>query len=305
MVAGHWYYKNMKTILTKGRYVVAVSGGVDSVVLLDLLSRQAELRLTIAHFDHGIRPDSGADRLFVQALAKKYGLPFAYDAAQLGPGASEAVARKARYQFLEQVRRASQASSIVTAHQQDDVLETAVLNMLRGTGRKGLTSLQDRPDIRRPLLGYSKQAIMAYAKAQGLEWREDVTNHDQAYRRNYVRHSILPKLPADGRQRLVDILAAQRVINEELDRLLTNYLHVQPVSRTLDRKAFAQLPHAVAKEVLASWLRANGMLNFDRKTLERVTVSAKVGRPGSLSALKDGNCLVIGVTDLALKRSER
>ncbi len=291
--------------LVPGKYVVAVSGGVDSVVLLDLLSRQPELRLTVAHFDHGIRPDSGADRLFVQTLAKKYGLPFVYDAAQLGPGTSEATARQARYQFLEQARRASRAASIVTAHHQDDLLETAVLNLLRGTGRKGLTSLQDRTSIRRPLLAYAKPTIIAYAKAHDLAWHEDSTNHDQSYRRNYVRQSLLPKLPVAGRQRLLEVLAAQRAVNEELDRLLTNYLHLQPVSGVLDRAAFARLPHAVAKEVLASWLRANGLSNFDRKTLENVTVRAKVGRAGSLAALKDDNCLVIGVSQLALRHIER
>jgi tRNA(Ile)-lysidine synthase len=302
LAAGHCYYKGMKITLSSGRYVVAVSGGVDSVVLFDLLQRQPGMRLTIAHFDHGIRPDSGGDRMFVQALAQKHGLPFVYDTAHLGPGASEAVARQARYQFLEQVRRASRARAIVTAHHQDDLLETAVLNMLRGTGRKGLTSLQDRSDIRRPLLGYSKQAIMAYAKAQGLVWHEDVTNHDQAYRRNYVRHSILPKLTAEKRQRLLAILAKQLEINGQLDMLLTNYLHLQPIAQRLNRPAFSQLPHAVAKEVMASWLRANGLSNFDKKTIERATINAKVGRTGSLTELKGKSRLVIGVNDLSFRR---
>lgn len=295
----------MKITLASGRYVVAVSGGVDSVVLLDLLKRQPGMSLTVAHFDHGIRPDSAADRVFVQALANKYELPFVYDTAQLGPGASEDEARQARYKFLERVRQVSQAGAIVTAHHQDDLLETAVLNLLRGTGRKGLTSLRDRSDLRRPLLAYAKSQLLAYAKERGLDWHEDETNHDQTYRRNYVRHSILPKLGAGGRQRLLDILAAQRVINDELDGSLTNYLHLQPVARRLDRRAFIQLPHGVAKEVLASWLRANGLSNFDRKTLERVAVGAKVGRAGSSVDLNGGSRLLIGATDLALKHIER
>lgn len=295
----------MKITLAAGRYVVAVSGGVDSVVLLDLLKRQPGMSLTVAHFDHGIRPDSAADRVFVQALADTFELPFVYDTAQLGPGASEALARTARYQFLERVRLSSQARAIVTAHHQDDLLETAVLNLLRGTGRKGLTSLQDRSDLRRPLLGYAKTQLLAYAQAQGLEWHEDETNHDQAYRRNYVRHSLLPRLSDAGRQRWLEVLAAQLTINDELDGLLTNYLHLQSTARRLDRAAFTQLPHDVAKEVLASWLRANGLSNFDRKTLERVVVSAKVGRVGSSVDLNGGSRLLIGVTDLALKHIER
>jgi tRNA(Ile)-lysidine synthetase-like protein len=295
----------MNIELPAGWYVVAVSGGVDSVVLLDLLRRQSELRLTVAHFDHGMRPDSPADRLFVQELARQYDLPFVYDVAQLGPAASEAVARHARYQFLNQVRLASRATAIVTAHHQDDLLETAILNMMRGTGRKGLSSLRDRADIRRPLLAYSKQTIKDYAVAQGLDWHEDASNADQTYRRNYVRHSVLPRLTAEARQRLLNILSKQQAVNAQLDELLANYLHVQPIAKQLNRPAFNQLPHVVAKEVMASWLRANGLANFDKKTIERATISAKVGHSGSQTELKGKSRLLIGVNDLAIKQGER
>src|SRR5882724_1815869 len=129
-----------------GRYVVATSGGVDSMALLHLLyqmSRDSDAGwwLTVAHFDHGIRSDSAEDRQLVQAIARQYGLPFVYDEGRLGPGASEATARQARYSFLHQVLGASGARAIMTAHHQDDVLETAIFNLIRGTGRKGLTSL--------------------------------------------------------------------------------------------------------------------------------------------------------------------
>ncbi len=295
----------MEIALPPGNYVVAVSGGVDSVVLLDLLSRQPELHLTVAHFDHGIRSESQDDRLFVQALAKAYRLPFVYETAQLGPGASEATARVARYTFLESVRRASNARAIVTAHHQDDLLETAVLNLQRGTGRKGLTSLRDRPLLHRPLLQYPKPTIIAYATALGLEWHEDATNVDQTYRRNYVRHTVLPKLTAASRQWLIGIIARQTVINDELDELLTKYLQAQPGLRVLDRAAFAQLPLSVAGEVMASWLRANGLLNFDRKTIERATQTARQGRNGTTTELKGGNQLIIGRAELALRLIER
>lgn len=295
----------MEIALPPGNYVVAVSGGVDSIVLLDLLSRHPGLHVTVAHFDHGIRPESQDDRLFVQALAKAYRLPFVYKTAQLGPGASEATARVARYTFLESVRRASDAGAIVTAHHQDDLLETAVLNLQRGTGRKGLTSLRDRPLLHRPLLNYPKPAIIAYATARGLEWHEDATNVDQTYRRNYVRHTVLSKLTAATRQRLIGIIARQTVVNDELDELLTKYLHAQPGLRVLDRAAFAQLPLSVAGEVMASWLRANGLRNFDRKTIERATQTARQGRNGTITELKGGNRLSIGRAELALRLIER
>src|SRR5438132_889977 len=127
----------MDIALEPGTYIVAVSGGVDSMVLLDLLRTKPELKLIVAHYDHGMRPNSTADRQLVQAVSKHHGLTFIYDQGKLG-NASEATARRARYDFLHQVREASQARAIITAHHQDDLLETAILNILRGTGRRGL-----------------------------------------------------------------------------------------------------------------------------------------------------------------------
>src|SRR5262249_18822874 len=153
--------------------VVAVSGGVDSMTLLDVLAKQPDLRLVVAHFDHGIRADSEQDRQLVQAAAERYGLPFVFDMGHLGPATSEAKARRARYDFLRRVQRSSGARAVVTAHHQDDVLETAMLNLLRGTGRRGLTSLNSRPGLERPLLDTPKWKIKDHALSARLNWRED------------------------------------------------------------------------------------------------------------------------------------
>ena len=134
------------------------------------------MRLTVAHYDHGIRSDSAEDRRLVQALAREYGLPFVYHSGRLGTGASEAVARQARYGFLHAVRRASAAQAVITAHHQDDVLETAILNLLRGTGRRGLGSLKSTDVVKRPLMAVSKNELLRYAEREGLRWREDSTN---------------------------------------------------------------------------------------------------------------------------------
>src|SRR5690606_5271626 len=101
-----------------GKYVVAVSGGVDSMVLLDLLRQKPKLELIVAHFDHGIRPDSAEDRKLVQRVAKHYDLPFVYAEGKLGPKASEALAREARYAFLRRVQAEQGAEAIITAHHQ-------------------------------------------------------------------------------------------------------------------------------------------------------------------------------------------
>lgn len=187
----------MKAVLASpGSYVVAVSGGVDSMALLHLLRKNPGLDLVVAHFDHGIRDNSSEDRKFVQTFAKANGLKFVYEEGNLGAGASEARARDARYKFLHKTVEDTGSAAIVTAHHQDDVLETAIINLLRGSGRKGLTSLGNRPGIERPLLSVPKRDLVAYAKDQGLRWREDSTNQDLDYLRNYVRHRLLPRFDA-------------------------------------------------------------------------------------------------------------
>ena len=187
----------MDISLESGTYIVAVSGGVDSIVLLDILKNQTDLNLIVAHFDHGVRTDSELDRQFVEKLSKKINLPFVYESAQLGSAASEEAARSARYAFLERARQAYQARAIVTAHHQDDVLETAIINLLRGTNRRGLSSLTSRPQLARPLLHVSKRDLKAYAQEQGLVWREDSTNSDDSYLRNYVRLHLVPQFSSN------------------------------------------------------------------------------------------------------------
>jgi tRNA(Ile)-lysidine synthase len=206
----------VKLAVPKGRYIVAVSGGVDSMVLLDMLVQQPGLLLTVAHFDHGIRDDSHKDRQLVQKTAHNYGLPFVYNKGNLGAGASEADARKARYQFLHTVRKASLAEAIITAHHQDDLLETAIINMLRGTGRRGLSSLKSQDRILRPLLTYSKKQIQSYAETHNIVWYEDSTNKDEKYLRNYVRRQILAKFSDEQRQQLLVHLNTAHEFNGEL-----------------------------------------------------------------------------------------
>lgn len=295
----------MELSLPEGKYVVAVSGGVDSVVLLHALRSQSGVGLVVAHFDHGIRPDSAADRSFVQKMAKDHALPFFYEEGRLGPGASEAAARAARYDFLGRVRNETAARAVVTAHHRDDVLETAIINLLRGSGRKGLTALAARPGLERPLLDVPKSDVMDHARTHGLEWREDSTNRDTDYLRNYVRHRLLPRFGADGRARLWDIINDLRATNAELDSMLTDLLSDRQLSGRLDRDWFASLPHGVAKETMAAWLRGSGRRDFDGKALERLVVAAKTGRPGKVFDVSKGFGLKVTAHDLALTRSER
>ncbi len=290
---------------TPGSYVVAVSGGVDSMALLDMLRRQPGLELVVAHFDHGIRDDSAEDRKLVQAFAKDNDLRFVYEEGRLGVSASEAKAREARYGFLRKVLNYTDSMAIITAHHQDDVLETAVINILRGSGRKGLTSLGNQTDLLRPLLRVPKRDLVAYAQDHGLKWREDSTNQDETYLRNYVRRRLLTRFDDDGRARLWQIITDLSKTNQELDTLLVKQLQAQPVSGTLDRQWFNHLSHAAAREMMAAWLRLHGSRGFDSKTLERLVVAAKVAAPGKVFPVQAGVNLRVNTEHLALTGPER
>ncbi len=291
--------------LKPGRYVLAVSGGVDSMVLMDLLRQRPDIKLTVAHFDHGIRAESAEDRRLVQQEAARHGLPFVYTHGNLGEDASEATARDARYKFLRKVQQTVNAHGIITAHHQDDLLETVVMNILRGTGRKGLSPLISMNGIHRPLLHVPKQKLHEHARDNQLVWHEDSTNTDQKYARNYIRHSLLPHVDEHGKTRLLELVAKQAEINLEIDTLLVNYLHFQDSRDTIRRKWFINLPHAVSKEILATWLRSHNLQDFDRKTLERLVIGAKVSAPGKALDVIKNYQIRVDPEYLLLKQSNR
>lgn len=295
----------MNIDIEPGTYVVAVSGGVDSVALLHALQKRSGLKLIVAHFDHGIRVDSALDLEHVQQMARQYGLPFIYDRGNLGIDASEDEARQARYKFLDSVRSASNAQAIIIAHHQDDALETVVLQLLRGTGRRGLSSLGSHLTLLRPLLHVPKVYLKAYAKSNGLTWREDSTNQDERYLRNYVRLKILPKLNPEERQRLSELINRMRQVNQEIDNLLDLSLHMQPSRSSLSRHWFTGLPHSVASEVMAHWLRRHGIRGFDKKHLQKLVVAAKTLAPGQRTDVDKTHILKVSKDILALAPRDR
>ncbi len=288
----------MKIHLEPGKYIVAVSGGVDSVDLLDVLSKQQDLELVVAHFDHGIRGDSAEDRKFVEDLAKKYGLLFEYEEGNLGEDISEARAREARYKFLKDVKEKHRAQAIVTAHHQDDLLETIILNLLRGTGRKGITSLSDHKDIKRPLLKTTKQQILDYAQQHELTWHEDPSNVDTNYLRNKIRHQIIPKLSDEDREKFLSIHESLAKQNPEIDNLLATY---QKEENKLSKKDVNMADHKVARELISSRLRANGVADLDQKKIERIVVGAKTLKHGKEIPVNKGATIEVQKDLLLLK----
>lgn len=254
-------------------FVVAVSGGVDSVVLLHMLAtRKSEaVEYVVAHVDHGMRDDSAVDANFVKTLAKNYRFKYEEKKAKLGSDASESEARKVRYDFLREVMRRHKAEKIVTAHHQDDLIETMIINILRGTGPRGLAVMQAPSDILRPLLNKTKQDLQEYAEKNKLKWREDSTNNDLKYLRNYVRKKIMPKL-STKRSFFVELNKKMFSCYHDIDMRIATLVYGQTV---LNRTKFVSLPFIVQSELMRAWLIKRGVALEDRKIIERAVIAAK------------------------------
>lgn len=262
-----------------------MSGGVDSVTLLAMILK-GEIKINnknlkpenviVAHFDHGIRVNSEVDRIFVENLAKKYGLEFFFKREELGPDASEALAREKRYKFLKEVVAQTDSSSIITAHHQDDLIETAMINLIRGTNRRGLSSLSSSESIIRPMLNMTKIQILDYAKKNNLDWREDETNESTKYLRNRLRKQ-LASLSESDRQKIIDLIKPSNSLNIKLDQELENIFSLAVKNNELDRRIFISLSHKISKELLAFWLKKYEV-NYDKKLIEKLTINLKTGK---------------------------
>lgn len=291
----------MEVNIPLGKYVLAVSGGVDSMVLLDLLVKQAKssqlraksltssIELVVAHFNHGIRPDSSSDEKLVVTAAKKYSLPVEVGYGALGKNTSEEKARYARYAFLETVKKKYGAEAIITAHHQDDLIETAFINLIRGTGRQGLSSIHSRK-ILRPLLGYTKEEIIKYARQNSLKWHEDRSNKDTQYLRNYIRQTVMPKLGREKRAAIISNLDKVAKLNIIIDKeiaILSQNKH------KLNRQMFTALPTEVGNELLVDWFRRNNLKDFDQKTINRLSVAIKTAQPGTKHEIIKGRTIIL------------
>lgn len=205
-----------------GKYVVAVSGGVDSVCLLDMLANHGGYELVVAHVDHGIREDSALDAELVQQLAKKYQFNIVITKLTLSKQSSENQLRQARYSFLFDQLQKQDAQAILTAHHADDLVETSIMNIRRGTDRYGAAGGMTRQGIVRPLINVTKNELRAYALEHKLDWHEDSTNQLNKYTRNKIRNTIIPRINVDAyRDHMVTLSNLNNKIDSELKSLVS------------------------------------------------------------------------------------
>lgn len=182
--------------LEPGRAVVAVSGGADSLALLDLLVATTSthgLELSVVHVDHGVHPDSHQAAERVAGAARRYRLPFLSRSLNLGHEAGETVARDARYGALEEMRLEAGACYVLLAHHRDDQVETVLMRFLGGTGPAGLAAMAGRHGtLVRPLLGFRHDELLRHLEGTGTAWWEDPANQDERHLRAWIRRRLIP-----------------------------------------------------------------------------------------------------------------
>jgi tRNA(Ile)-lysidine synthase len=271
--------------------LVAVSGGVDSVVLLELfrrLGKELSIDLAVGHLDHALRPDSAADAAFVERLARDHDVPFfgrRRDVRQRAEAQGEnleAAARACRYAFLDEAAEDAGATRIAVGHTLDDRAETVLFHLARGAGLDGLGAPAPvRGRIIRPLIDLPRAEVAAFAREEGLTWREDPTNRDTALSRNRIRHRVLPELSRINPRALEAIGRASELARESSD--LTSALldpiwssvrladEAQAGSVSLDREALVSLPEPVQRALLR---RALKRVRGDLTGLEAVHLHA-------------------------------
>lgn len=275
----------------RGPFVVAVSGGRDSMVLLAALARAApESIACVASFDHGTGDASSHALEFVRAEAKRLGLPIR-TARSHSPATRESGWREQRWAFLRGVAHDVHAP-IMTAHTLDDHLETVVMRVLRGSHARGLAGLLAPSGIARPLVGIARDAVAATARAWDVRWIDDPTNLSRRHLRNRVRLDILPALErADPALRMALLALSLRAarLRLELDALIADHIEAEPAPGGAS-VALRSLARFDASSLALLWpaLAATWGIILDRRGTERLLSFTIRGRSGARIQVSGG-----------------
>ena len=274
--------------------VVAVSGGVDSMVLLDVLARMARRerwRLIVGHVDHQLRASSAEDAQFVAAESarRRIGGDAIAVTVRAGKGGLAARAREARYAALLALARREEATVIATAHTANDQAETLLLRLLRGTGARGLAGIPAKRlvagsvSVVRPLLGLTREDVLGHARRFGVRWREDPSNASPARLRNRVRAEVLPLLRAlqPDVVRALARAATQAAEAASVMRFasLRALKRVQEGNGVVSREKWIRLPTGLGAAVMRRALAAvRGDAGTSAAQVEAACAAARKGR---------------------------
>ncbi len=279
---------------------VAVSGGADSVCLLEALRELApqwHLHLAVLHLDHGLRgEESREDAEFVRELASRMQLPFVLARAELASvsGNLEEAAREARLHFFREQITAGVVDRVALGHTRSDQAETVLFRFLRGAGSAGLAGIRPVTDdgMVRPLLDVTHAETEAFLRARGIAWREDSSNASARFARNRIRHHLLPQLSREWNPALEETLARtadwalaeEAYWKEEITRLAAAHLREDGAAVVAPAEELARLPLAAARrlvrhaiELAKGNLRSIGLDHVDR-VIEMARAGAGHGR---------------------------
>ena len=314
-----------------GRIVAACSGGPDSLALVDLLDGMREelnFNLHVAHLDHGLRgEESKQDAIFVRDFCMRRGLKYfggwvdvAAEVKARG-GSVEETGRRLRYEYLRQVARQLGGAFIATGHHQDDQAETVLLNLLWGSGAKGLGGMRPRlGDVIRPLLCLTRKEIELWCSRQNLLPRIDSSNIDNNFRRNRVRHELMPLLRSDYNFALTETLCrTAEILTDEHDFICACAENILPklakedaAGFRLDFSIFTELPAALQRvairrllEKLQGDVRGLGLLHVEkiRELFLSGEGTKQLDMAGGLKAERCYRDLYIGLRKGVKKRS--
>ncbi len=285
-------FKELK--IQRKKIIVAISGGLDSVVLLDLLkelSATCKLELCPLHIHHGpsdqkdIQTYRSEAQKLVRRLCQSYGLGLLCPDPPSSLLKSEESFRNLRRSHFEKMLKRTQAEAIALAHNRGDLLETRLLQLIRGCGSAGLKALPIcHPPYLRPLLPFSRQEIESYARQNKLQWLEDPSNRDSRYLRNWIRHKWLPALE-NKRAGAVKSLARslESLCLSQNDKLGFAVVSPQGIKRSL----LLEMPLKEQKRALAFYMRKLQLSNYGQSHIGEILKQAE--RPEkkfSISLLK-------------------
>lgn len=290
------------------RWAVGFSGGADSLALLLILWAEGPGRwgrdFVVLHFNHRLRGrESMADERFCGQVCRALGLTLVTGRwAQAKRGASEAEARAARLDFFHRTMARRKIRLLWLAQQQDDIAETMLMRLARGSGAAGLaaprpvqTFGEDRLHLR-PLLTLKKGALVAALKAAGAVWREDASNDTDAYFRNRLRRRVVPAwVKAAGRDAIAGAALSRERLEEDDEALeaWTDALVRFTAAGALDLRALAGRPRAVVRRALHRWLlRQRGAGELARQGFEALLTAVTLGRPTKHSLGREGFAVI-------------
>ena len=278
--------KKMGRAANEQPLLLAVSGGGDSVAMLWMFRTLYDGPLIVAHVNHGIRETADEDAAFVKGLAEMWGLPFFERKASVPleqeQGESlETAARRVRHRELISLADSNGAWGIATAHNRDDLAETALFHILRGTGIRGGVGITDQNGrFLRPMLGLRREFLRELLRVRELEWREDETNNDTAFTRNFIRLELLPlieeRVNAGAVDHLADFAASLAQWREDEERrgqalLEAAFQDDNGGGLTLTRKAVASLSPLERSLVIREAGRRLGLPTLSRRRLEELS----------------------------------